>query len=269
MKKLSIDEIRRIELDILIEFAGFCRKHDLIFYLSGGTLLGAIRHKGFIPWDDDIDVCMPRKHYEFFVRNFVCSNKFFKVYSYSLGNFSAPFTKIIDCQTRVFSKYGDALPEMGLWIDVFPVDGLPDDINEVKKIYEVCNFYRTVYGIANARLGEGKTGFRKYIKYLLKPIANIYGKEKCSEKIEHLARCYPYEECAYVGAITWGLYGEGERMVKNEFEHAIEVSFEGHQFPAFSCWDSYLTGLYGDYMKLPPVEARKTHDMEVYGSIGI
>ena len=68
----------------------------------------------------------------------------------------------------------------------------------------------------------------------------------------------------YVGAITWGLYGVGERMLKSKFEKEVEVEFEGHRFPTFSCWDSYLKGLYGDYMQLPPVEKRKTHDMVAY-----
>ena len=73
-----------------------------------------------------------------------------------------------------------------------------------------------------------------------------------------------YEVTKYVGAVTWGLYGADERMLKSEFEKSVELEFEGYKFPAFSCWDSYLRGLYGNYMELPPIEKRKTHNMTVY-----
>ena len=121
-----------------------------------------------------------------------------------------------------------------------------------------------LFMIAHARLGEGKSRFRKYSKYILKPIVNLIGADFFSHKIEKIARKIPYESAEYVGAITWGLYGKGERMLKSEFEKVVEVEFEGYKMPTFSCWDSYLRGLYGDYMQLPPVEKRQTHDMKVY-----
>lgn len=95
-------------------------------------------------------------------------------------------------------------------------------------------------------------------------MANLYGKEKLIDKLITMGKLYPYESSDYVGIVTWGLYGAGERMLKSEFERETEVEFEGYKFPAFSCWDSYLHGLYGDYMKLPPIEKRLTHDMEAY-----
>lgn len=82
--------------------------------------------------------------------------------------------------------------------------------------------------------------------------------------MEQIARKIPYENSNYVGAVTWGLYGTGERMLKKEFEKSVLVDFEGIRFPTFSCWDSYLKGLYGDYMELPPIKQRRTHDMKVY-----
>lgn len=264
MEKLDLNSIKNIELQILLSFDAFCKEKRLKYYLAGGTLLGAIRHKGFIPWDDDIDVCMPRKDYLKFVKSFDGHNEHLEVHSNLKGNFGAPFAKIVDTRTRIDSKYVQNDIDTHLWIDVFPIDGLPKDLAKVKKIYNKCDFYRTLLLLTDAKLGEGTTAFRKYSKYILKPVARIYGKERCIESIERIAARYFYDDSEYVGAITWGLYGAGERMLKSEFEQAVEVEFEGYKFPAFSCWDSYLKGLYGDYMQLPPVNQRKTHDMVAY-----
>lgn len=264
MKKLTGEEIKKIELSILLRFDYFCKEHNLNYFLSGGTLLGAIRHQGFIPWDDDIDVCMPRPDYEKFIKIFDAKNENLLVKSYSNGTFSAPFTKIIDLNTKVRSIYISNEEQTGLWIDIFPVDGLPSGDAETFDIYKRVSFYRKILILCDARLGEGTTWVRKISKFFLKPIALMIGKKRCASIIEKIARKYPYETLSHVGAITWGLYGPGEKMKKAEFEKSVSVEFEGYNFPAFSCWDSYLKGLYGDYMKLPPVEKRKTHDMEVY-----
>ena len=264
MKKIETNEIKQKELNILFYFDSFCKQNKLKYHLAGGTLLGAIRHKGFIPWDDDIDVCMPRPDYEKFIKLYSVTDSCYKLKSNYLKNFSAPFTKIVDIKTKIISQFNESDVNTNLWIDIFPVDGLPEELDKVKKIYDECDFYRTVLNLSSAKLGEGKTKFRKYSKYILKPLAQIYGKQRCIDKIEQIAAQYPYETSKYVGAITWGLYGVGERMLKSEFEKTVEVEFEGHKFPAFSCWDSYLKGLYGDYMQLPPVEKRKTHDMVAY-----
>lgn len=262
-KRLSLNQIKKIELDILIYFDKYCCEHGLRYYLAGGTLLGAIRHRGFIPWDDDIDVCMPRADYEYLISNFD-EYKNFKLLTYCSGTIDRPFLRLVNKDTIVEWSYFDNKLDNNIWIDIFPVDGLPNDYNEVKKIYKTCDVYRKVLVLTDVKLGEGKSIVKKYAKYILKPLANIYGKHRCINNIEKIAAQYPYNESNYVGIVTWGLYGAGERMPKSEFEKPIEVEFEGYKFPAFSCWDSYLKGLYGDYMQLPPVEKRKTHDMVAY-----
>lgn len=261
---LSNQEIKRRELDILLLFQDFCKKNNLRFYLSGGTLLGAIRHHGFIPWDDDIDICMPRIDYEKLIEIYPNEDQRYCLRTKKLNNFTAPFAKIVDTNTYIDLQFTSDDNNSQLWIDIFPVDGLPESLDSVKKIYKQCDFYRRIFSITDAKLGEGKTIFHKYIKYILKPLSNLYGKKRCVEKIEQIAKKHSYQDCKYVGAVTWGLYGAGERMLKSEFEKQVMVEFEGHKFPAFSCWDSYLKGLYGDYMQLPPVEKRQTHDMKVY-----
>lgn len=261
---LNNNEIKQCLIKMLLYFDVFCKNNNLNYYLVGGTLLGAVRHKGFIPWDDDIDVCMPRNDYQKLLSCYSNIENQYELRSSSLCKFDAPFSKLVDPRTVIDAKYTQNDIDTQLWIDIFPIDGLPDDILDVTFIYKKGDFYRKILILCDAKLGEGKTKIRRYLKFVLKPLANLYGKKRCVDNLERLAARYNYDECKYVGAITWGLYGVGERMLKSEFEQAVEVEFEGHKFPAFSCWDSYLRGLYGDYMKLPPLEKRKTHDMVAY-----
>ncbi len=262
--QLTLDQIKDRELAILDNVSDFCEKNNIRYYLCGGTLLGAIRHKGFIPWDDDIDICMPRPDYERFIELYNTTETQYKILSNRLGTLSSPFTKVVDPATDIHSKYDTSDRYDHLWIDIFPVDGLPESLDKVKAIYKKCDFYRHILLLADSVLGEGTSPFRKYMKYILKPLACLYGKERCINNIERVAMEYTYGSTPYVGGITNGLYGAGERMKLSEYEVPTLVEFESRQFPTFSCWEEYLTNLYGDYMTLPPEDKRKTHDMNVY-----
>ena len=261
---LSLAEIKELELQMLSVFSEFCETHNLTYYLCGGTLLGAIRHKGFIPWDDDIDVCMPRADYDKFIKLYSqLDDNIYSVRSNQLHNFSAPFAKLVDTRTDVSRVYSDSDRTKHLWIDIFPVDGLPHSIEEVANIYKRCNRYRSILKLTDCIPGEGKSKLKAYLKYILKPMANLYGQKRCVNNIEAVAAEHPYEASTYVGIVTNGLYGVGERMLKSDFEQSVMVEFEGKEYPTFSCWDSYLSGIYGDYMTLPPEEKRVTHDLTV------
>lgn len=260
MKLLTSSEIKEYELNILLDVKRFCENNNIRFYLASGTLIGAVRHHGFIPWDDDIDIYMPRPDYEKFLMSYY-SPKGFKVISNLLHNWDHPYAKVINTLTRVESV--EAENEPGLWIDIFPVDGLPEDLKVVEKIYKKGKLYRHFLWCGYSKFGTGGSTIRKLAKYIIKPLVSIYGINKLCEKLENMAHTYPYESSEYVGAITWG-YVAGERMKKSEFEKVVNVSFEGYEFPTFSCWDSYLHNVYGDYMILPPENERQTHRMKVY-----
>ena len=267
MRKLTLEEIKERELELLLQFQAACEEHGLRFYLAGGTLLGAVRHEGFIPWDDDIDVCMPRPDYNRFRVLYrdgkVPFSEHVTMCCFEDGNYDLPFMKIYDTRIQVSNAHYDDLVDPFLWIDILPVDGLPDDEEEVRQIYEAVGKERRILLAGLSKTGHGKTWFKKLIKPLFfRPYVRLLGARHFSGKIASIAKNYPYESSSrYCGAITWGLYGAGERMEKSEFETSVPVSFEGHTFQAMSCIDSYLKGIYGDYMQLPPVEKRSTHEL--------
>lgn len=265
MRLLTLREIQLAELDILIEFDRICRDNHLKYSLAGGTLLGAVRHNGFIPWDDDIDVCMPRTDYEKFKEIFNVNKTSVDYYlTQDTGkNADYPFVKI---QYNKIKIEEEGLNEVrNLWIDIFPIDGLPKNNNKVTKIYKKSTLYRKIVAFAKWKsLNEYGGRHNKFVAFLINIFVKLYGAQRALRNSIKLALKYKYEESDYVGAITWGCYGVGERMLKSEYEQYTEMEFEGRKFSVMGCWDSYLHGIYGDYMQLPPEEKRIVHGFKAY-----
>ena len=265
MHQLSLDEIQSRELSMMKMFGDLCRRHGLTYWLGGGTLLGAVRHKGFIPWDDDIDLMMPRYDYDRLMKyaDEIDSTGQYKLASYELGNLNYPFAKVYDTQTTIQKLYDEDETEKNLWIDIFPLDGMPDDEKEVEKIYFRTMLARRVLRLKQARSGEGKTKLKKALKpaakLLLRPIPDAY----LLKYIDENCRMYSIQESNYMGGIANG-YGPWERMPKKPFLKPCTLEFEGMEVSAPGCWDYYLKRLFGDYMQLPPEDQRQTHNMIVW-----
>lgn len=263
---LNSEEIQREALQILLSFDRICQQHGWAYSLAGGTLLGAVRHKGFIPWDDDIDVSMARPDYEAFLATYrgrIIDGE------YAMRGFPRPteseplYLKYVTQRVRVRNRFLER--DDYLWIDVTPVDGLPVEDGATKRIYERAGRYRRIAELLNADPSQGKTMWHQKVKSAFKAI-DSGGRisEAYEERLNRLATAIPYGSTGFVGAITWGIYGVGERMPLSGYEHKTALEFEGHRLPAMSCWKEYLSGLYGDYMKLPPPEKRVHHEMRAW-----
>ncbi|HAB94701.1 MAG TPA: LicD family protein [Lachnospiraceae bacterium] len=265
MRKLGLKEIQYRELQIFRMFVELCEKYGLRYYLAGGTLLGAARHKGFIPWDDDIDVNMPREDYDLLLTHAgeISASGDYKLVACELGNLNYPFAKIYDLHTDIKKLYDDDDTERNLWIDIFPMDGLPDDDRKVREIFGKTLAARRILRVKQARSGEGKTAVKRALKPLIKAILKPLDDKKLLSYINRTCRTYKIDDCHYMGGIANG-YGPQERVPRNPYLKSVPMPFEDMTVSAPGCWDYYLRSLYGDYMQLPPEEKRKTHSMDVW-----
>ncbi len=231
-RQLSSEEIKKTELNILLELKKATEENNLRFFISGGSLLGAIRHHGFIPWDDDIDVCMPRPDYDKLCQLYREGKVFpdyieLQCYENHTGDF--PFIKLLDTRTQIEEKYVEGMVK-SLWVDILPVDGFPEDEAEVIRIQKKAVRYRKGLMLKFAKAGKGKTLVKRIFKPLVILALKPFSVEWFDKMLKKQIAPYPYETCKYVGVYTWGLYGLGERMLKEEFEKTVPVTFEGYEF---------------------------------------
>lgn len=254
---IEMKEVKNAELNLLIKFADYCDCNNLCYCLCGGTLLGAVRHQGFIPWDDDIDVMMPRQDYIRFIELQHRKQEFDYCTAVD-GTGNIPIMKILDKQIHVEVPYSEGEQVSYAWIDVFPIDG----IDENKTVFAIqlkkIRFLRMLSNAARAKVGKGTTKYRALAKAVASVPAKLIGARKIALLIDKIAMKLPFEEARFVGGLTWG-YEEKEKMPKDEWLQRVRVVFEGNEFWTLGCWDYYLKSLFGNYMELPPAEKRQTH----------
>ncbi len=258
MRELSLAEVRSIQLSILKEVTDFCDEHAITYSLCGGTLLGAVRHQGYIPWDDDIDIMLPRPEYERLMTSFISES--LTLYNISTEGYDKPYAKISDNITRKVGTNVNSY-EIGINIDAFPIDGFPDSsiltFLHIKKI----TLWKQMYAIKRIRFDKSRSSIRKFILIIIKSVLSFIPEKLILKVIIKMAKKYPFESSEHAGIAVWG-YKEREVCPKPLFHKQIEVLFEGNYFKAWGDYNTYLSNIYGEYMKLPPVEERKSHDFK-------
>ena len=261
---LSKEEYKRIQLDILVSIANICNAYRLNYYLAYGTLLGAIRHKGFIPWDDDIDICLERNNYESLISILkdpkIKKPEWLGVMDNSKEGYYLPFAKAVNLTT--IAKQSDSIIQYGIWIDIFPVDTLPPG-----KIYRT--FFVLKANILRDTLIAMTTDFhqdhikKRLLKLLIRLCGNIFGIDNIYSYTINYIKKYKMNSSEY-SACVLSPYGLKEIFKKNDLFQIAEVEFECKRFNAPKEWDIYLTKLYGDYMKIPAERKRTCHNVTAW-----
>lgn len=257
MKQLNEEEVKIYQLGILNTVADFCEKNQIQYWLDCGTLLGAIRHKGYIPWDDDIDIGMLRPDFDRFMNIFNQANGRYKFICRELGNsFYYPYGKVLDTETVLYEPDENGM-KISVNIDVFVYDNAPESNQKVAEMYKLGDWYTKLNAVQN-----GVVGTHGIIKDIVKTVGfevlKIFPKGYFSKKIVDNSKKYADTNTSAVGNFT-----SIPRIIckKDIFSSFIKVPFEGREYNAPIGYDKWLNAFYGDYMQLPPEEKRVSHHM--------
>lgn len=261
MKVISTDELLKLQIDILSKVDIFCRSNSIDYTVFGGTCIGTVRHGGYIPWDDDIDIAMSRTNYERFIRVFNGAVENLNVVAPELDwNYYAPYANIVDTRTILDEgANGHHGMTLGVKIDLFPIDGVALDIDEYHNNKKKISLYwnqlyikrvilRILWPIdrwATINIIKKRLFLFKSYSYIQKQIRNLITSHKFEESKYVDLMCYP-----------WPTDSRCEREVFEDYEDA---KFENITVSIIKRYDEYLTKAYGNYMQLPPEEKRVPH----------
>jgi len=267
-RRIGLSEIQNIEFEILQEVVRVCEENGLEYYLVGGTLLGAVRHSGFIPWDDDIDIALPRDDYnkleEIFRYN---APVYYKWVDYKDNSRIAyHFGKICDARTTLVETAlrKEYRVPLGINIDVFPLDGTPNSIVARKVHFAYIRFLWTLIILNRLDNSTPRPLHKKLIISLVQHFLDDDLLKVLHESLERELRRYPFDCAEYVCNFS-GAGGMSEMFPKAWISDYSFVEFEGIKARAFQKYDQYLSQIYGDYMTMPPIEERKApHLFEAY-----
>lgn len=252
MKELTLNDIKKIELGILDYVVELCETHNLRYYLAYGTLIGAIRHHGFIPWDDDIDIIMPRPDYEKLLDISESNpNEKYQFLSSRNKSYLYGFSKVVDKKTRIEDEDVESIPGLGVWLDIFPYDGMTSKSSFNNKFCFILNKLR-------AAAIYTKCPKEKGANYLIWKLCRLIGYRPFLKLYEHFCKLVPYDTAKYVGLIS----DKKDYHSVNLFGSSIKVEFEGKEYDAPIGYDQILKNYYGNYMQLPPEEQRVSHHIK-------
>ena len=263
---LTVETIRKETLNSFECFRAICKKNNYKYCVAFGTMLGAIRHKGFIPWDDDFDIFMPRKDYESFIA--FCINNKEEIYPYEIISYQTnkkyPFA-IARFNNKKFQSKDLIVKEkfsygLGIAFDIYPLDGINEkDHRQIRRL----KFLRALYDVKiNVNFNKSGSFLKRFCKCVLKFFSFFIRIDKINKSINRLASKYSMESTKYCGDICWD---PRYRFESKWFFELIPCAFENTEVFVPSGYDYFLKYVYKDYMKFPPIEKRRGyHFAEVF-----
>lgn len=247
-----------MQLKILHKVHEFCEANNIKYSLAYGSLIGAVRHQGYIPWDDDIDICMLREDYNKFISSFNKSIDGFKVRALETDdNYPFPYAKIESLDTRIEEESNVDI-QIGVNIDVFPIDGIVDNKQAQKKFYKKLKRKHWIYILKIVKIESNRNVLKNFILLLAQIFLYFVPLRKLSENIDSFIdknnntsqMLCEQELCVY------GLRSCFPRSCMKSYQ---KMKFEDGEFYVMNGWHQYLSNVYGDYMKLPPKDKQVTH----------
>lgn len=255
-------QLQNIEFEILMEIDRVCKLLGISYTLFAGTALGAVRHNGFIPWDDDIDIAMLMEDYNRFIQEApkYLKDEYFLQTRDTDKNYPLVFAKVRNSNTTfVEEDLKDLDINHGVYIDVFPLNKIPKD-KKAQFIRKIALNFLDILRICNNKIICNKGSMsRKVIKYFFHYISKVYGMDNILKQEQKILTYYnskeAYEVDLYPDEPNY-MKGKNVTLPQNIFSNLIEIEFENKKFPIISEFDIFLKAYYGDYMKLPPIEER-------------
>lgn len=258
LDKKSLRQVQLYQLEMLIEVDRICRKCGIQYNIIAGTLLGAVRHGGYIPWDDDADVAFLRSEYEKFrraCRTELDTSRFLFQDHRNTSGYRWGYGKLRRKETLFLREHQEHMPYMqGVFIDLFPLDGVPDNYTLRSLHSGVCFCIRKMLWSPVGKLAHRNPLMRRWYSLLcripVKLLFDVYGR---------LVKYSNQKETKMVRILTFPTPNRAWGYDRRWYEHSAEISFEGHLFQGIREYDEYLSFKFGDYMELPPPQKRKIH----------
>ena len=264
MKKLTVTEIREVQMKIMDVIHEFCIENDIKYSLSDGTLIGAVRHKGYIPWDDDIDIYMLREDYERFEKLYpnVLKDNYVLSSMYRDDKWHLTFAKVWDNRTLtdISSKNTQSY---GVFVDIFPIDDVPNNLCEWKKYMRSMKLRNKILTNRFRRLSKQRTFFNNIGIIAIKLFTFWMSSKKVLALMDSYAQKYNNKGYHYCYENSYGPCLKSP-FPKDLFNKLSYYQFENRKYLAFEDANQYLTLSYGDYMKLPPEKDRVHHEEIAY-----
>lgn len=255
---MTSEEIKKYSLDVLMIVHNFCVDNNIKYSIAYGTLIGAIRHKGFIPWDDDIDIIMPSEDYNRFIAEFKVDG--YKVFAPELNNSFLAYGRVCEMRnTKHWTKYPWITEEAGIWIDIFPMDAVPSALCDWQDLWEknkvlnnkLIKYRKSLMSPSRtlSLMENIKIMYRK-LRYAFIDVSTLLKRKNYIHNLTQLS------QTEYCGNLRFNGYAVSERIPKDWLTEYIFLPFEECEVMAVKEYDNLLRNYYGDYMKLPPIEKR-------------